>query len=45
MTMKLKLQIIFRILWGVSCLLYFVVGVADYMQFKENPELYPIGKN
>ena len=33
MTMKLKLQIIFRILWGVSCLLYFVVGVADYIGF------------
>lgn len=30
---------------GVSCLFYFVLAVADYMQFKENPELYPIGGN
>lgn len=43
--MKLRLQAIFRILWGLSCLLYFVVVIADYLQFKENPELYPIGEN
>lgn len=36
-------RILFRIVWGLVCLLLIVVFLMDLRQFSRAPELYPIG--
>lgn len=36
-------RILFRIVWGLVCLLLIVVFLMDLRQFSQAPELYPIG--